>query len=160
MRDPRCQFVRATSRLELVKALLGGMGPWVAVGLLASAVLLAGVACGSSGRVDTVGAIERCVDRQTPAIRDPFFRHRARHDVRTFCAFAAGETGVLSQNGSVSEADEKRILKSHPEVVSDICALAIVFHKLPTDPKVLRQKERAIEAEEKRVCAIFLRHLH
>jgi hypothetical protein len=66
---------------------------------------------------------------------------------------------VLGQNGSVSEADEKRILKSHPEVVSDICARAIVFHKLPTDPKVLRQKERAIEAEEKKVCAIFLRHL-
>jgi hypothetical protein len=89
----------------------------------------------------------------------PGVDQRARQCVRTFCAFPAGESDVLSQDGSVSKADEKRILQLHPVVVSNICALSVGFRKPPSDPQTLRQETRAIEAGEKNVCAVFLRRL-
>jgi hypothetical protein len=79
--------------------------------------------------------------------------------VRTFCAFAAGERDVLAQNGSVPKADEKRILRSHPEVVSSICAAGIGFRRLPTDAETLRQRIRIMEAEHRKVCGLFLQRL-
>jgi hypothetical protein len=79
--------------------------------------------------------------------------------VRTFCAFAAGEREVLAQNGSVPKAEERRILRSHPEVVSSICAAGIGFRRLPSDPETLRQRVRIMGAEHRKICGLFLQRL-
>jgi hypothetical protein len=144
---------------ELHRSLPRVCGGRVLVAFCASAVVSVSVACGSSRGFDTLAAIEACVERHTPAIRDPLFRRRTHHYVRTFCAFAAGERDVLAQNGSVPKADEKRILRSHPEVVSSICAAGIGFRRLPTDAETLRQRIRIMEAEHRKVCGLFLQRL-
>lgn len=134
---------------------------WIATCFIVGAVLLVVLACGSSKKSDTVAAIEACVDQQTPAIDNPDFRRLTRLAVGQFCLFAAGETGVLGKDGSVSDADRRRILRSHPKVVSDICSAPIVNRRPPpTNPETLRQSDNRQDAEHKKICAVFLRHLH
>jgi hypothetical protein len=103
-----------------------------------------------------VSTLAACVDRQTPTIADPQFRQWTRDAVRRFCIFAGGETDVLSEDGSVAEADRKRILQSHPEVVSDICSAPITFGR--RNPAT-REKIRKVEQEHREVCRVFLERL-